>query len=192
MSDEVKVDTSFIIRNVRLSFPVLFEAEQFDGNGAFNYSAAFLVDPGSQNDKTIRAAIKKAATNIWKEKADTILKSIEGQNMKYCYLDGNTKAYDGYENKWVLSAKRPKESGRPKVIDKDPKVEIGVEEGRPYGGCIVHAKIQVWAQHKGKGAPGIRCSLMTVQFVADGESFGGAPPANTEGFEEVEATEDLT
>ena len=191
MTTDAKVDTSFMLRNVRLSFPTLFVAEQFDGQGAFNYSASFLIDPGSPNDKAIRAAIKKAAEAAWKDKAAAILKSIDGQSMKYCYLDGNTKNYDGYEGKWVLSAKRPQDSGRPKVIDKDLS-EISPEEGRPYGGCFVNAKVQVWGQYKGKGAPGMRCSLIAVQFVADGESFGGAPPATADGFDSVEAEEDLS
>jgi hypothetical protein len=166
-----------------LAFPDLFEAKQFQGEGSFNYSATFLIEPGSVNDKTIRAAIQKAAETGWLKKAAETLESIKTQSMKYAYVDGNTKNYDGYQGKWALSAKRPKDSGPPKVVDLDPSVTIGAEEGRVYGGCYVNAKVQLWAQVKGKGAPGMRCSLVSVQFKADGDSFGGAPVSNTEGFE---------
>lgn len=183
-----KVDSTVMLRNVRLSFPDLFEAKQYEGKGDFSYGAAFLVEPGSANDKAIRAAIEKAAKAKWGEKTAAIMKTIEGQSQKYCYVDGDTKAYDGYAGKWALSTKRPQDAGRPKVIDKDLR-ELTVEEGRPYGGCYVNAKVQFWAQDNQWGK-GIRCTLIAVQFVADGESFGGAPQATTEGFESVETDAD--
>ena len=53
------------LTNVRLAFPDLFEAKEFEaGDGKPRYSATFLVEPGSENDKAIRKA-QKAACGIF-------------------------------------------------------------------------------------------------------------------------------
>ena len=75
-----------IIRNVRLSFPDLFQAKQYQGAGPFNYRATFLVEPKSDNAKAIEAAIVKAASAKWADKATATLKTLEGQSQKYCYV----------------------------------------------------------------------------------------------------------
>ncbi len=54
----------------------------------------------------------------------------------------------------------------------------------------MNAKVEIYVQTQGLGAPGVRCGLMVVQFHSDGESFGGASRPNAEGFETVEATEE--
>jgi hypothetical protein len=49
------------LSNVRLSYNDLFQAKEFKaGDGKPRYSATFLVEPGSEADKAIRAAIKPA------------------------------------------------------------------------------------------------------------------------------------
>lgn len=46
------------LAGVRLSFPDLFKAVEFKtGDGKPRFNASFLVDPGSENDKKIKAAI---------------------------------------------------------------------------------------------------------------------------------------
>lgn len=188
MSEGKKPEVGIMLRNVRLSFPDLFVAKQYQGTGPFNYSATFLVQPGSPNDVAIKAEIQKAAKAKWADKAADILKTIEGQSMKFCYINGNTKAYDGYAGLWALSAKRGQDSGHPKVIDTDLR-DITPEEGKPYGGCFVNATVSLWAQDNSWGK-GMRCTLMTVQFAGHGESFGGAPQATTDGFEAIEVAAD--
>lgn len=183
-TESKKPEVGFMLKAVRLSFPDLFVAKQFDGKGPFNYSATFLIEPGSQNDKTIREELAKVSLARWADKTPAIMKTIEGQSMKFCYVDGNTKAYDGYENKWALSAKRGQDAGHPKVVDTDLR-DLLPEEGRPYGGCFVDAKVSIWAQDNAWGK-GMRCTLMGVQFIRHGDSFGGAPQATLDGFEAVE------
>ena len=180
----MSTDRTVILNNVRLAFPDLFEAKQFEGAGKFKYGATFLIEPGSENDKKIRAAIAKAAADKWPKDTDKILRTIEGQNQKFCYLDGNTKEYDGFEGKMALSAKRDQESGMPKIIDRDMS-ELTSISGKPYAGCYVNAKVQLWAQDNQWGK-GMRATLVTVQFVRDGDAFSGSGPADAEGFESVE------
>jgi hypothetical protein len=177
-----------MLKNVRISYPKLFVAEQFQGTGTFSYSAAFHIVPGSDNDKKIRAAIAIAAKRFEKKEAE-IIASITGNPNKYCYMNGAIK---GLENLWILSAKRKQTDGKPDVMDKNPTVKLTANDARIYGGCYVNAKVEPWAQVKGTGSPGIRCTLIAVQFANDGESFGGAPPVNDDGFESVEEDDDPT
>jgi hypothetical protein len=124
------------------------------------------------------------ATAKWAAKAPEILKSLEGQSQKFAYVSGDMKSYDGYAGKMALSASRPQDSGHPVVRDRDMR-DIGPEEGKPYGGCFINCGCQLWAQDNSFGK-GIRCTIIWVQFVGDGESFGGAPQATGTGMEAVE------
>ena len=176
-------DTTIILRNVRIAFPDLWTAVQYEGKGPFSYRATFLIDPKSAEHSLVQETIQKVAIAGWGVKAKEVLLTIEGQSQKFCYIDGNTKGYDGYENMWALSTSRPQESGRPKVIDQR-KNDLTVDDGKPYGGCIVNAKVQLWPQNN-KFGRGLRASLIAVQFAKDGDAFGGAPPASDTGMEEV-------
>lgn len=168
------------LANVRLSFPDLFHAVEFKaGDGKPRYNATFLIVPGSENDKAIQAAIQAAATEVWGAKAASTHKSIAGQTNKYCYLDGNTKEYDGYEGMMYLACHA---KARPLVIDRD-KTPLTAEDGRPYAGCYVNATVEIYAQ-KGENT-GMRASFTGVQFVKDGEAFGGGAPASPDEFEDL-------
>ncbi len=90
-----------IIKDVRLSYPTLFQAREFKaGDGKPRWSAAFIIDPGSDNDKHIRAAIESEAKAIWGAKAAAILKTVTGQSNKYCYTDGSTKPTRSTKARW--------------------------------------------------------------------------------------------
>lgn len=185
MSDQ----TTIIIKNVRLAFPELREAVQYQGTGPFSYKATFLVTPGSDADKAILKAIEAAGKAKWGEKAGPIVAQAKAAGSgKFCYVDGNTKAYDGFAGNMALSAGRSKEDGAPKILDRDLS-ELPADSGRPYGGCYVNAKVQIWAQDNNFGKA-IRATLVTVQFVKDGDSFGGAGPATADGMEAVESDAD--
>lgn len=177
-----------LLKNVRLSFPVLFEPEQFDGQGKARYSAAFLVEPDSENDAAINAAIQEVAEKAWGKKAEPLLKAYRGSSNKFCYTDGSLKEYDGYEGNFCLAAHRNEEAGPPKVVDKD-KSELSVTSGKPYAGCYVNGIVDFWAQ-SGQ-YPGVRCTLVAVQFAGDGEAFAGAP-ASADEFEDLSDGDDFS
>lgn len=183
-------DRTIILKNVRIAFPELHVATQFQGQGEFSYRANLLVDPGSENDKKIRAAINVAAKSVWKDEAAQVMGMIKGNPQKCCYYDGNLKKYDGFPGKWALSASRRKKDGPVKIIDQ-LKNPLGPESGKPYGGCFVDAKVEFWAQ-KNKWGNGMRCTLIVVQFRADGDAFSGTGPADDEGMESIEGGEGLS
>lgn len=185
MSDVAKFPAGTVfLKNVRLAFPELYVAKQYKGEGEPKYSATFLIEPGSQNDINIQKAIAEVAAAQWGDKTAQVMKSIEGQPMKFAYLAGDLKAYDGFEGMKALSAKRKETDGVVLVLDRD-MTTLTKESGRPYGGCYVNARVQMWAQ-KNEWGNGMRATLVVVQFLNDGDSFGGAPQATAVGFEAVE------
>lgn len=184
------------IRNARLSFPDLYEATQYQGQGPFNFGATFLGanDDGAQvsldEGKTwqpFKAGMDKAldqvARDAWGAKAPAHLQAIKGNSQKCCFVDGNTKAYDGYADKWALSAKREQSKGRPLVIDQN-KQPLVAADGKPYAGCYVNATVEVWAQDNSFGK-GLRATLVGVQFARDGDAFGGGAAPSPDDFDEI-------
>lgn len=173
------------LQNVRLSFPDLFTAVQFQGTGPFNYRASFLFAPDSQAKKDLDAAIKAVAAEKWGKKADAILAGILPNPQKCCLVDGNTKEYDGYEDMFALSASKKQESGRPLIIDRD-KTPLGVADGKPYAGCYVNATVEIWAQDNDFGKA-MRAELTAVQFAKDGDAFAGGAQGSEEDFDDLSA-----
>ncbi len=88
-----------------------------------------------------------------------------------------------------ITLRRGVESGRPVILDRD-KTPLQAEDGRPYGGCYVHAKVEFWAQENKFGKT-VRATLVGIQFAKDGDSFGGAKKATDDGFEELPAEDPL-
>lgn len=171
-----------ILKDVRLAFPDLFEPVQYQGKGAYRYNATFLITPGSEADKQIRAAIKAVAEEKFPGKAVAMLKAWESNPQKYCYLDGNTKEYDGFADMMYLSAHRRQEDRAPTVIDRN-KSPLTSKDGRPYAGSYVIASVDIWAQ-TGENS-GIRATINGVQFFRDGDAFSGSAPASTDEFEDL-------
>lgn len=168
---------------VRLSFPDIFEATQYEGKGAFRYNASFLIVPGGENDKRVQAAIKEAADEKFGKKAAAMLEGIRGNSNKMCYVKGDLKEYDGYQGMLVLSAHRKQEAGRPLVIDGN-KQPLAAADGKPYAGCFVNASLDIYGQD-GQNS-GIRCGLKGIQFSRDGDAFSGSRVASPDEFETVE------
>lgn len=168
------------LQNVRLSFPGLWKAEPFKPGDDPKFKATFLVPKDSELDKQVQAAIKETAKAKWGAKAQAVLKGMVNNPNKYCYQDGDTKTYDGYEGMMALSAKNSK---RPLVIDRD-RTTLTEADGKPYAGCYVNATVEFFAYEN--SGNGISASLMGVQFVKDGDAFGGGSIASEDDFDELE------
>lgn len=180
---------TIFLNKVRLAFPVLYVPEEFQtGDGKPRYSATFLVDPGSDNDKLIRKTIlevvKEKITDA--KKAEQFLKSVVGQSQKYCYQYGDTKSFDGFEGNWFLAAHRQAKDGAPAVVDQK-RQPLAQNSGGVYAGCYVNAKVDIYVQTTGN--PGVRCGLLAIQFAADGDAFAGGV-ANADGFEDLDSDDE--
>lgn len=171
-----------ILKNVRLIFADLHEARQFQGTGDFTYNATVVIDPVKQADqiKLMESTILKAAQEVWKNKAEATLKALKAAD-KLCIHDGNAKAEDEkFEGMFYVSARN---KVKPKVVDHDPNKDLTAADGRPYRGCYVNIKLDVWAQDNGFGKR-INAKLIAVQFNADGDAYAGAPPT-VDGFDDI-------
>ena len=169
------------LATVRLAFPNLWVAKEFKaGDGKPRYDASFLIKKGSDNDKAIQAGIVQAAKEAFGEKWERTLAGLKGNSNKFAYSDGDLKDYDGYAGHMVIACHA---KARPTVIDRN-RNPITADDNKVYGGCYVNAIISIWAQ-KGENT-GIRASFSGIQFVKDGEPFGGGKRASADDFDILE------
>jgi hypothetical protein len=185
------MSTELMLHNVRLSFPTIWTPREYEiGDGKPRWSATFLIEPGSDNDKRIRAAIKAEAAEAWKDKANGKLAEYTGNSQKMCYLDGSPGGqpkYDGYEDRWALTTHRQQNTVNgtqeaPLIIHRN-KAPLTERDGVVYGGCYVNAKVSIYAQ-TGQN-PGVRGSFSAIQFWAAGDAFSAGRPS-ADGFESAE------
>lgn len=186
-----------MLENVRLSYPKIFEPEQFNGTGPFAWTASFLLDPKNPKHAAKIAEVDAAAQEAFKAKCG------KGFETKWadlpwddkCLRDGNKKPdSDGYEGMMYVAARATKGThAQPLVLTRNRvKVEQAGAEGAPYGGCYVNAQIEIWGQYGTyKGA---RATLLGVQFVREGDAFGGGAPADPNAFADLgdQGDEDLS
>lgn len=174
----------------RLAFPVLDKPKAFEAGGTLRYSGNVIVEPNSEALKAIKKAMRSAAAGKWGEaKADKALEMLT-KSLKTCLLDGDSRDYDGYAGNWVVTAHAPAnqppelfktEGGRNVRLDNTNQSVI-------YGGCVVNVILDFWAQDNQYGKR-INAQLCGLQFVRDGDPFGGGRPASANEFEVVEEAE---
>lgn len=168
------------LENVRLAFPVLFEAKTVNGEGKPAFSASFLLDPADPQVKALNQAIEQVAREKWGAKTDAVLKQMRAQD-KVCLHDGDLKSnYDGFPGSLYVSARS---TTRPLVIDKDRSL-LTEADGKPYAGCYVNASVELWAQDNNYGKR-INAGLRGVQFFRDGDAFAGGGASSEDEFDDI-------
>lgn len=171
-----------VLKNVRLSFPHLFEPSASIEDGPKKFRAGFLMDPetesGQANIKKVKAAFDKAALGVWKtkEKGDKIRARLDSDRTGLRDGDDCTNkegdVYAGYEGQMVVSATNGR---KPKILRRDKSVIDSTEAAEIYAGCYVNAVISVWATNQEKhGGNGLFATLEIVQYSKTGEPFGAA------------------
>jgi len=173
------------LSKVRLAFPNLFKAVAIgsDANAEPRFSAAFVIEPGSENAKALAAAVNAVSSEKWKDKAPGILKELRGKGRvgyQEAALSKDGEVYDGFEGMFSLNAGN---KARPTVLDKD-KTPLVEADGKPYAGCYVNVVVDCWAQDNSWGKR-VNFTLSGVQFHSDGDAFGGGRPASPDDFDEV-------
>src|ERR1700677_2156958 len=108
------------LNGVRLSFPDLFEAKQFDGQGPFKFRASFLFEPNSESHKRLLHAQEAVLKEKFKDKWQAVLKNANDDSKLRFIGNGDNKTYDGYEGMLFVSATRDQTKGRPAVYAKNP------------------------------------------------------------------------
>ena len=185
--------TKVKLKEVRISFPDLYEAVEFEtGDGKFRYNVTALVEPGSENDKAVKAAIVAECKAKFGEKDYAKkLEAFKGTSNKICYVNGDAKEYDGYAGMMALSAHRRQKDGPVGVYGNviDPQtgkvVVLTEKSGKPYAGCHCNVTVEIYATD-GK-FPGVFAGLSAVQFWRDGDAFSGTKAATPDDFEPLAA-----
>ena len=148
------------LKNVRLSFPSVFETAKYQGSDLGKYEATFLIKKDSAVATKVQAAIKKAGS-------DELGK--DWSKAKLCLMDGDDKDYDGYEGCWALKASTKK---RPVLVDRD-KSPLTEDDDVLYAGCYVNAFVSVYAFANNYGKF-VMAQLNGIQYSSPGEEFGGS------------------
>ena len=168
----------FKLTDVRLAFPNLFEPRAVNHDSEPAYSATFIFPQTHKAHSDVMQAIEALGREKWATKWPTVKKELEAKDRLPIH-DGESKAhYAGFEGHRFIATRS---KTRPLVIDRD-KAPLTGRDGRPYAGCYVNASIDLWAQDNAYGRR-INAALRGVQFVRDGDAFGGAAPASSDDFE---------
>ena len=166
------------LKDVRLTFPVLFEPKQVNGQGDPKFSAAFLFPKTHPQKAEIERGIVEVAKAKWGEKYGDVLKSLKAGD-RLCMHDGDAKSeYDGYAGMYFINASN---KIRPLVIDGN-RAPLTASDGKPYSGCFVNAIVELWSQDNQFGKR-VNASLLGVQFLRDGDRLAGGSVAAADDFE---------
>lgn len=174
----------FTLRDVRLSFPNLFEAKAPPTpGGKAKYSASFLFPRNHPQIGEIQSLLVAVATAKWGAKAGEVLKALKAGD-RLCIRDGDAKSdTDGYAGNLFINASN---DIRPLSVGGGPdgRAPVTAGDGVLYAGCYVNAIVQVWAQDNQFGKR-INASLLGVQFLRDGPRLAGGGVAAADDFEPV-------
>lgn len=181
----------------RLSFPDLVKPRAHKDKPDDKKFNASLLLPKKVSLKELRASIDVAGREKWGDDYEKFKKS---KKFHYPIMDGDEKEdLDGYAGMNVVKATT---KIRPVVVDRD-RNPIEVEElaEKVYAGCYVRLAVRAygWENPEFK-TRGVSLTLELVQFLRDGERFGGGPAAEdvfddleeeeTEDADEVEEDDD--
>lgn len=187
-----------VLKNVRLSFAHLDEAEASVANGPKKYSASFIIDPETEDGKATLLDARRAfsaackAEKKWPEdKLKKIVEAIDEdrkalrEGNKITNDEGDTPAE--YEDKWVVKATRPEKQKRPSVFNRRKEAVEPGDDQWPYSGCYVDAVVRFYTiTDKDKGGNGVFCGLEAVRFRADGEAFGNSKRVSADAFDDLD------
>lgn len=180
--------TKIKIRDVRLSFPELFEATSVQGSPPA-YRATLLIVPGGEQDKQIRKEMYEVAKEELKEKTKVLLQQAMAKGPQgCCYYDGALKDFEGYAGNFALSVLRPVDKKRPDIRD-ESACPVQASDGKFYAGCYVDAIVNFWFQKNDFGKT-VRCELLGLQFRRDADAFSAGASADDSDFDNLaEGTE---
>ncbi len=164
-----------ILHNVRLSFPHIFKRSVYNGvEGKFE--ATFLIN---KQDVKNKAKIDKGIEDIYKQS------NIRVQKDKICLKDGDDHHNKDYHGYWYFKAST---HDRP-VVQNRNKTPLAEGDNVIYAGCFVNVSFVLWFQNNPHGKR-INAGLNGVQFVKDGERFGGSRDASDD-FEDLDEGVDI-
>lgn len=156
---------------VRLSFLNAYKTKAFKGN-APKFSATGLMDPSNKIHQASMAELK-AETTVLLQQGGLNKQQLDA----LCFGDGtkkfqkNPKTYEAYNGKWYVVSSNTADN-RPHIRNRLNKPVNEGEPGAPYAGAYGILGVTLWLQDNEWGKK-INANFIIVQFVKDGEKFGG-------------------
>lgn len=183
------------VTNARIAFAHgLFKASAIEEGQQEKFGADFILEADTKvftqkADKsweatTMDAAMLAVANDTWKGRGKEMLADLEAS--KKCYRDGNKRVnksgevYDGYEGKKYITAKSPT---RPALFDR-ARQPLTEADGVIYSGCYGTVIFDLYGNSQPK-KKGVFAGLTGVQFVRDGDAFGGGAPSKADDFDDL-------
>lgn len=175
-----------VLNDVRIAFADIYTAKAFN-EGEPRFSATFILPPTHPQLKDIRAAITAVAEDKWAEKAGLMLKELARKdNLAYRtteYANASGEVYSGFEGAHWLRA-TSKQTARPLLLSRRREV-VTEQDGLIYAGCYVNTVVELWAQDN-KWGKRVNATLKSIQFLRDGDAFGGGgTKANADDFADL-------
>lgn len=176
----VERNARLVFSNVRVKWPQLFTPKSVNG-GAERYGINLLIPKGSDTDKVVIQTIYKIAENaIGPDKYKEWLANLWGNSNKNSYRkDPVLEAFNT-----LACYRNAAQKGAPVVVDRAKRPLTIDSQVKPYGGCYCNVSADIYIQTKDN--PGIRATLIAVQFLKDGDALGNDRPATADDFESLE------
>lgn len=203
MNDTVKPAAEIIvITRARLAFARLHKAEQSRNaqgqpQGTAKFSCTLLLDPSNTEHQKQIAAVKAAAAKVVTDKWGTRENWPKANpatgmgGLILCFGNGNDlqKVYDGYKDMFYIKCA---DTSRPLLGNRKGEPVVEGDPQSPYSGCYVRARISPWvyfpSPKRPQSANGVNMNIRSVQFMEEGQAFGGGGSRSAE--EEFEALGD--
>lgn len=198
-------ERTIVLKDVRLSFPHLFEPqerENDDGTKRKNYNCVLMIPKDHKNINTIlkmvKAAAKKAKEKAWGEDPS---KWPNIPSHQQCFKDGDNPDHtdrEEYAGHYFINLSAPLDRP-PQIITNRKNSDnewIEAEPGQkrsPYAGCWVNGIIEIWGQKKNreKNMPNrLNGSVQVIQFLRDGEPFAAQRPDANDLLSEDDVSDD--
>ena len=166
--------SKIVLKDVTLSFPSLWDFEEYNGESTGKYAGTFLIPKDSPQFPAIKKAVMDMAIEKWGKPVP--------KGVKYCINDGDEKDYDGFADHWTIKASTKK---RPVVVDRT-KAAVTESDDVAYSGCLVNASISFWCQDNNYGKR-VNASLNGIQVVGAGTPYGGTDAGGLNDFDAIDA-----
>jgi len=176
-----------ILPNVRLSFPDLHTPGQPMATASDKtpkYGGQFIFEKGSEAFNIASAEFARVAQEKFGANWQNIVASLAKD--KKCIRNGDQNlakdgsVRDGYAGMFYIVARN---KAKPAIVDQRLQ-PLTPDSGKPYGGCFVNVKLEIYAMDRPGQGKSINATLKAVQFVKDGTAFAGGP-GTADGFQDL-------
>ena len=169
------VSKEIALKNVRLSYPNLYDKEKYKGEPTNNWSATLLLPKDRiETVKAFKSLAEATVAEVLGGK-DKLPKKLWFTD-KCCMRDGDLEDKEDYTDMWTIKASTNK---RILTVDRFGD-QVGQDDGDDpyngifYPGCMVDAVVSIWYT---EGYGHIRTNLHVIRFRADGEKLGSSDSA---------------